>query len=291
MALAVESQLWRKLERFEIFPLGLHRGSQIGHRRSPSRGTGLEFADHKEYSPGDDIRYIDWNVYAHLEELFVKIFEQEEALPVYVLVDRSASMGVGSPTKLHVASHLAAAIAYVGLANQDHVRLSLFADGLAASSKVLRGKTRIYDVLELLDAPPEGTTDLVATLEGFSAEARLPGVAFVISDFLDPQGALAGVRLLAGRRFGIHALHLVAPEEASPVLAGDVDLVDVETGRRLQVPLRRDSVERYRAFFQAHCDALRAELARYGVRYMRIDTTQSLDEVLFTRLPKEGVFR
>jgi uncharacterized protein (DUF58 family) len=291
MALAVDSQLLRKLERFEILPLGLHRGRQIGHRRSPSRGTGLEFADHKEYSAGDDIRYIDWNVYAHLEELFVKIFEQEEALPVYLLLDRSASMGVGRPSKLHVGAQLAAAIAYVGLANQDHVRLSLFADGLAASSKILRGKTRIYDILELLDGPPEGATDLGAALEGFSAATRLPGVAFVISDFLDPQGALAGIRLLVGRRFGIHAMHLVAPEESRPPLSGDVELEDVETGRRLQVPLRRDSLERFQAFFAAHGDRLRAELARYGVRYMRIDTTQSVDEVLFTRFPREGVFR
>lgn len=291
MAVDLDSSLLRKLERFEIVPHGVHRGGQVGHRRSSARGTGLEFADHKEYSPGDDIRYIDWNVYAHLEELFVKVFEQEEALPTYVLLDRSASMGVGSPSKLEFGGRLAAALAYVALANQDHVRVSLFADGRLESGKVLLGKTRIYDVFDLLGAPAAGTTDLAAALEAFSAESRLPGVAFVISDFLDPAGVLGGLRLLAGRKFAVYALHLVAPEESHPGLSGDVELEDVESGRRLRVPLRKDTAGRFAAFFEAHCEALRGELRRYGARYVRLRTDQPLDEVLFTRLPKEGVLK
>jgi len=291
MAWALDSSFLRKLERFEILSHGVHRGGQIGHRRSRSRGTGLEFADHKEYSAGDDIRYIDWNVYAHLEELFVKIFEQEEALPAYILLDRSASMSVGSPSKLLLGAQLAAALAYVGLANQDHVRVSLFADGLVSSSKVLRGKTHIYEVCDLLDTPAAGGTDISAALEAFSAESRLPGVAFIISDFLDPAGVLKGVRMLAGRKFGVYALHLVAPEEFFPGLSGDVELEDIETLEKLRVPLRKDTLERFRAFFEAHCDALRTELRRYGVRYVRLSVAQPLDEILFTRLPREGVLR
>ncbi|MFB3891539.1 MAG: DUF58 domain-containing protein [Phycisphaerae bacterium] len=291
MALTLDSSFLRKLERFEIIPHGLHRGGQIGHRRSPSRGTGLEFADHKEYSAGDDIRYIDWNVYAHLEELFIKIFEQEEALPTYVLLDRSASMSVGTPTKLLFGAQLAAALAYVGLANQDHVRVSLFANGLVSSSKVLRGKTHIYEVFEMLDAPPEGTTDISSALESFSTESRLPGVAFIISDFLDPAGVLRGIRLLAGRKFGVYAVHLVAKEELFPGLSGDVEFQDVETLAKLRVPLRKDTIQRFGEFFEAHCEQLRAELRRYGVRYIRLGVDRSLDEVLFTRLPKEGVLK
>lgn len=291
MALNIDSQFLRKLERFEIFPHGLHQGGQIGHRRSPSRGTGLEFADHKEYSAGDDIRYIDWNVYAHLEELFVKIFEQEEALPVYILLDVSKSMAIGSPSKLHYAAQLAAAISYVGLVNQDHVKVSLFSQGLVTSSKVLRGKTRIYELLEMLDGPPQGKTDLSAALESLSTENRLPGVVFIISDFLDSGDILKGIRLLAGRKFGIFALHLVSPQDTLPGLSGDVEIQDVEDGRRLQIPLRRDTMERFAAFFKEHCEQLQSELRRYGVRYLRLGTEISLDDVLFTRLPKEGVFR
>ena len=291
MALDLDSQFFRKLERFEILPHGMHRGGQIGHRRSPSRGTGLEFADHKEYSPGDDIRYIDWNVYAHLEELYVKIFELEEALPVYVLLDTSASMSLGAPSKLQLGAKMAAALAYVALSNQDHVRLLLFANGLVSASKVLSGKTHIYDLLAMLDAPPEGATDLNTALESFSKDTRLPGMAFILSDFLDPEGLVRGVRLLAGRKFKIYALHIVAPEETAPVLAGDVELHDVETQRNLRVPLRRDTAERFREFFEAHCDDVRGHLSHYGARYMRVSAAQPLDEVLFTRFPKEGVFR
>jgi uncharacterized protein (DUF58 family) len=291
MAMSVDRQLLRKLERFEIVPRGVHRGGQIGHRRSPSRGTGLEFADHKEYSAGDDIRYLDWNLYARLEELFIKVFEQDEALPIYILLDGSGSMGVGSPSKALFGARMAAALAYVGLASQDHVRVSLFADGLISSTKALAGKTRIYEILGFLDAPAESGTNLAEAIESFSRDTRLPGVVFLISDFLDPQGVIEGVRLLASRRFGVYALHLIAPEEAAPDLGGDVELRDIETGGTLHVPLRRDMAQRYAAFFKAHCDSLRSDLQRYGARYVRLTTDQDLDDILFTRLPREGVFR
>jgi uncharacterized protein (DUF58 family) len=291
MPLAFDSRFFRKLDRFEIVPRGLYRGGQLGHRRSPSRGTGLEFADHKEYSAGDDIRYLDWNLYARLEELFIKLFEQEEAVPIYILLDGSASMAAGQPSKGQLAAQVAAALAYVGLANQDHVTVARVADGLVASTRSLSGKTRIYEVLEFLDAAPTGSTNLVAALEAFSAQTRLAGVVFVISDFLDSGDTIAAVRRLAGRKFGIYALHLIAPEELNVELSGDVELCDVETGRTLRQPLRRDTVERFRAFFRAHCDQLRAELRRYGVRYVRLTSEQDLDQVLFTRFPREGVFR
>jgi uncharacterized protein (DUF58 family) len=291
MTLPIDSQFLRKLERFEIVPLGIHRGGQIGHRRSPSRGTGLEFADHKEYSPGDDIRYIDWNVYAHLEELFVKIFEQEEALPVYVLLDVSKSMSAGEPSKLAFAAQLAAAVSYVGLANQDHVRVSLFADGLVTSSKTLRGKTRIYELLDLLDAPCEGRTNLTQALESFSRECRLPGVVFILSDFLDPAGVMPGVRLLAGRKFGLYAVHVLARQEIPIELAGDVEFEDLESGRRLRVALKRDTADQFRRFFTDHCDSVRDQLRQYGVRYSRLLSDQPVDEILLKWFPKEGVFR
>lgn len=292
--LAFDTQFFRKLERFEIFPHGVHRGGQIGHRRSPSRGTGLEFADHKEYSPGDDIRYIDWNVYAHLEELFVKIFEQEEALPLYILLDTSASMSVGEgggASKLTFGANLTAALTYVGLSNQDYVRVSLFAEGKVASTKILSGKTRIYEVLDRLDTQPNGTTDLTAAIEAFSTENPTAGMVFIISDFLDPNGLLTGVRLLAGRKFAVQGIHLVAPQELTPDVAGDIELEDLETGKRLRMATRRDTMQRFHAFFEEHCANVRGELAKYGARYLRLSSDQSLDEVLFTRLPKEGVLR
>ena len=291
MAIELDRQFLRKLERFEIVPRGVHRGGQLGHRRSLSRGTGLEFADHKEYAAGDDIRYLDWNLYARLEELFVKIFEQDEALPLYILMDVSASMRVGAPPKLAFAARVASALAYVGLASQDHVRVSLFSNGLVASTKTLGGKTRVYEILEFLDAEAEGTTDLAEAVEALSKETRLPGVAFLVSDFLDPRGVLDAVRLLVGRRFGVYALHVVAPDEAAPELSGDVELCDVETAARLRVPLRRDMAARYAAFFRAHCDALRSDFLRYGARYLRLATDEDLDHVLFSRFPREGVLR
>jgi hypothetical protein len=128
-------------------------------------------------------------------------------------------------------------------------------------------------------------------LASFSQETRRAGVLFVISDFLDAGGVLDGLRPLAGRKFGIYALHLIAPEELNVELSGDIELCDVETGRTLRPALRRDTVERFRAYFRAHGDRLRAELRRYGMRYLRLTTDQDVDDILFTRFPQEGVFR
>ncbi len=145
--------------------------------------------------------------------------------------------------------------------------------------------------MDFLDAPPRGTTNLGKTLESFSKATRAAGVVFLISDFLDAGGVLEGIRRLAGRKFGLYALHLVAPQELDVEISGDVELCDVETGRTLRQLLRRDTVDRFRIFFRAHCEQLRCELRRYGVRYLRLATDQALDEILFTRFPKEGVFR
>ena len=291
MRLPLDSRFFRKLDRFEIVPRGVYRGGQLGHRRSPSRGTGLEFADHKEYSAGDDIRYLDWSLYARLEELFIKLFEQEEAVPIYILLDGSASMAVGQPSKALLGAQIAAALAYVGLANQDHVTIARVADGMVATTRPLSGKMRIYEVLDFLDAAPAGTTDLAGALEAFSLQTRLAGVVLVISDFLDAGDLVAAVRRLAGRKFGIYALHLVAAEELNVELSGDVELCDIETGRTLHQPLKRDTVERFRAFFRSYCDQLRTDLRRYGVRYLRLNCEDDLDHILFHTFPREGIFR
>ena len=290
MTVTIDNRLLRKLERFKIAPRGLYRGGQVGMRRSLSRGTGLEFADHKEYSVGDDIRYLDWMVYGRLEELFIKVFEQEESLPVYVLVDCSGSMRLGDPAKAEFARQIAAAVCYVGLANQDRVRVSLFGNGLMSSSRTMSAKTQIYEILDFLDAAPGGTTDLTRAVEGFLGEHPLCGSAFILSDFLDPKGVMEGVRLLASRRFGVYGMHVVAPEEAAPDLSGDIELFDVETERVLKVPLKRDTVARYKEFLANHWRTLRSELQRYGAWYLQLPSDRSVEETLFSVFPREGVF-
>ena len=290
MTVTIDNRLLRKLERFKVFPRGVYRGGQTGIRRSLSRGTGLEFADHKAYSVGDDIRYLDWMLYGRLEELFVKVFEQEESLPIYILLDCSASMSLGEPTKAEFAKRIAAAICYVGLANQDHVRVSLFGNGLISSGRTLSGKAQIYEILDFLNATSEGTTDMTRAIEGFLSEHPLSGSAFILSDFLDPKGVMEGVRLLAGRRFGIYGMHVVAPEEAAPELAGDMELFDVETAQVRKVPLKRDTVVRYREFLANYWGTLRSNLQRYGVWYLQLRSDRPVEETLFTVFPREGVF-
>ncbi len=291
MAVSIDFSLLHKLERFRIVPRGTYRGGTIGNRRSTSRGTGLEFADHKGYSAGDDIRYLDWNVYGRLEELFIKKFEQEEALPVYVLIDSSGSMLLGDTQKYEFGARLALALSYVGLANNDNVRAIRFGEGLLSSTKGLTGKTGIYEIINFLNSSPKGKTDITKALQDFLAENRSPGVVFVISDFLDPQGIMEGIRLLTGRKYGVYGMHLIAPEEVAPEVSEDMELLDSETGKLLKVSVRRTMKERYGKFFLEHCAGIEKDLTHYGVRYMKLLTNASSNEVIFNLFTKEGVLK
>ena len=152
MPLDIDNRCLRKLERFEIVPRGMYRGGQLGHRRSPSRGVGLEFADHKEYSAGDDIRYLDWNLYAQLEELFVKIFEQEEAVPMYILLDGSASMSRGGAVEGPAGRCSWPSLAYVGPGESGPPCgvSALRRRAWRPRRRRLPAKTRMYEVAEFL---------------------------------------------------------------------------------------------------------------------------------------------
>ncbi|MEI6845641.1 MAG: DUF58 domain-containing protein [Candidatus Firestonebacteria bacterium] len=291
MGITIDFDLLRKLERFKISPKGVYYGGRVGNRRSPGRGTGVEFADHKEYSIGDDIRYLDWNVYGRLEELFIKIFEQEEALPVYILLDTSGSMSVGNPSKFEFGAKLALALGYAGIANQDNVRVLQFANGVVTTSKPMSGKANVYEMMEFFNTQAAGTTSITEALKLFLAGNNIPGVAFLISDFLDQKGVTEGIQLLAGRKFGVYGIHLLAKEEEFVEISEDMELHDAETERTLKVPLRKDTLARYREFFLAHCDRLRFDLRHYGVHYLRIYTDSPLNEIIFNLFTKEGVLK
>jgi uncharacterized protein (DUF58 family) len=202
-------------------------------------------------------------------------------------------MAIGSPSsKFEFAARIAAAVAYVGLAGYDLVRATLFTGaGSIASTKALAGKARIFDVFDLFDAAASGVTDLAAALQAFAEEAKRPGVAFIFSDFMDPSGVLGGIRPLVGRKFAVHALHVVAGEDIAPDLSSDLEIEDIETHGRIPLHRRKDTASRFRVFFEGHCEELRADFVRYGVRYTRVSTEETLDDVLFTRLPKEGVLQ
>jgi uncharacterized protein (DUF58 family) len=288
----LDSKFLRKLEHLMLQAKGVYSGEMMGGRRSKRRGHGLEFTDHKGYSPGDDLRYLDWNVLGRLDELFLKIFEMEEDLYVYVLVDSSKSMGYGDPAKTGVAKMIAACLAYIALAKQDIVRLSFFAEGLTATSELFKGRGRIFRVFDFLNASDlSGATHFKESLTSFVRYNRRHGVAIVISDFLDPAGVEDGLKTLIHNRFAIYGLHVVDPLEEKPELVGDLNLVDSETDDVLPVSIRRHTIETYREFFTKHCAQIRRFLNSYNGHYIKVPTTTALEDLILKVFRREGLLR
>lgn len=286
----LDSKFLRKLEHLMLMAKGVYSGELMGGRRSKRRGSGIEFTDHKAYSPGDDLRYLDWNVLGRLDELFLKTFEMEEDLYVYLLIDSSQSMDYGEPSKTEVAKVVAACLAYIGLAKQDVVKLSFFSDSLVAGSDHFKGRERIFRVFDFLNEhDTRGGTDFDDALSSFVRYNRRHGIAIIISDFLAPAGIEEGIKTLIHNRFAIYGLHVVDPTEENPELVGDLNLVDSETEEVLPLSVRRSTIETYREFFRKHCAHVRHFLNSYNGHYIKVPTTTGLEDLILKVFRREGL--
>jgi len=225
----------RFLRRLESLALTVRRttaGRSHGMRRSRRIGAGLEFADHRDYAPGDDLRYLDWNLYGRLERRALRLYEEDEDLAIDVLVDASASMRLGQPAKLDLALQIGAALAYIGLSNLDRVAVAALGEG-GVGTPPARGKGRILPILRALDGVrAAGRMPFSEAVRGFLAgrRGRRRGLIVLVSDFYDANGARAALELVRRHRLEAIAVQISAPDELAPALWGDVQLLDVETG-------------------------------------------------------------
>ena len=281
----------RRLEQAAIASRHIHIGRTKGERRSARRGSSVEFADYRGYSPGDDLRYLDWNAYARLQRLFLKLFVEEEDLHVYVLIDGSASMDFGRPTKLHWARQAAAALGYIGLCGGDRVQLLQHAAGRGERSRQFRGRGCAVEMLGWLEAlEPGGPTDLVAAVDWLLQVAPAPGVVFVLSDLFTP-GWEDAVRRLGAARGECCVLQTLAPEEWQPPLRGDLKLVDSETSEEREITIGAGSMRRYLATRDEFIEQVRAVCHRYGFSHLLAVTDQPVEDVILRSLRRLGVIR
>ncbi len=252
----------------------------------------MEFADHKPYSPGDDFRYIDWNVYARLDELALKTFETEENLYVYIMVDTSASMGFGSPQKLEVARRLAAALAYITISHEDSVRLYAFSNTIHSDLPPLASRGQASQIFEFLtDLDPLGETNLSHCLKAFAVETKKSGIVFLISDFWDRQGFESGLEYLIYNNFYVVGLHLFDPFELNPELSGEIDLVDSESGQLIPLTVRKGTLDGYRRETEAYWLRIHSYLESYNAKYQRISNTESVEDLVMNRFRVEKILR
>jgi uncharacterized protein (DUF58 family) len=276
-----DAQFLNKLEYLSLVSRRVFRGQILAQRRTWQLGGGIEFADHRDYTPGDDFRYLDWNVFARHEALLLKRFQEEEDLHVYILVDCSRSMEVGTPPKFDLARQVAAALAYIALADLDRVAVVAFAHDLVADWPLARGKGRILTLLRFLEGlQPQGTpTDLARAASALVHRSQRRGLAIVISDLFDPAGFQRCLDILRHRRYEPHIVQIYDRREAEPTVLGDMELYDLETGAGRKVTVTERSVRRYRQIFQEYLDAVATYCRNYSIGH-----TCTLSDVPFDQL-------
>jgi uncharacterized protein (DUF58 family) len=279
------SEFLAQLERLSLASRRTFRGHVKGERRSPRKGHSVEFCDYRAYGVGDDLRYVDWNIYSRLDRLHVKLFVDEEDLCLHVLLDASRSMDFGTPTKLEYAVRLAAALGFVGLVNLERVGVGVLRERTTEGWPPTRGRNQFPALLDFLkDVRPAGGTSLTAALSGYAMRAREPGLAVIISDLLDPAGYESGLRALLEHRFDVHVIHVLGAEEMNPALAGDVRMEDSETGEVRELTLDGEAIREYRQRLHQYLDRVEGFCRSQEVGYRRVTTDSPLEEFVLSQL-------
>ncbi|WP_164102458.1 DUF58 domain-containing protein [Candidatus Laterigemmans baculatus] len=284
-------ELLKRLERLELVSRRIFRGRLKGERRGKRKGQSVEFADFRSYIAGDDLRFIDWNLYARLDKLFLKLFLEEEDLHVFALIDASESMNFGTPTKLHVAKQLAAALGYVGLCRADRVKVAALGPPSAAAP-VLRGRASMWRMIDYLSGVEPGhNVSLSSGVKDFCLRNPGQGVVLLITDLMDKDGYESALRMLVGRRMDVYLLHVMAPEELDPPLIGDLKLVDAEDGEETEVTASGYLLNRYRRGVDSFVAGARSFCSQRGVTYIQIRSDEPVERIVTSYLRSHGVVR
>lgn len=297
--LLLEETLRRKLDSLALVATKIRAGAMKGERRSRNRGTSIEFADYRNYTPGDDLRRLDWNVYARLERPYVKLLEDEEDLAVHVLLDASASMdwpqsddSATDEHKMTYARRVFASLAYIGLVGNDRMMLTALNDRGGEAFGPSRGRGQVLPMLRYAHAlTAAGVTDLNVMLRDYAVRSPRPGLCFVISDMFSPSGYIDGLNALLAKGHEVILLHVLSRDEIEPPLVGDLRLVDVETGQAQEVSIDATMREMYVRRVQAWRDDIRAECSRRGVKYMSLITDTPVEKVMLYEMRRMGVVK
>ncbi len=285
-----DDRFLKTLEHLHMVSRKVFSGNLRAERRTRKVGSGIEFADHRTYSRGDDFRYIDWNLYGRLDKLLLRLFEEEEDLHIYILIDCSDSMAIGTPPKMHYAMKVGAALTYVGLANLDRVAIMPFGDRLLGRLPPSRGKNRIFRVFEFLrSCNIGGKTDLADCMKTFVAQNKRRGLAVLISDFYDPEGFEQGLNTLRYNKFEPFVLQVYDKREAEPHLHGDLALVDCETGETREVTVSRSLLEAYSKEHERYCEELEEFCTKKALPFFRTHTAIPFEELIL-RIFRSGGF-
>jgi len=285
----------RKLEQLSVIASQVRTGAIKGERRSKRRGTSIEFADYRNYVKGDDLRRVDWNIYARLERPFIKLLEEEEDLATHFLIDASASMhwnpeGVFSQIKFVWALRVLAGLAYISLVSGDQVSISAL--GSKRHWGPHRGRAYLLPLLKELEKfSAGGGVDLNAEMRNYAMRARRAGVCVVLSDMLNDSGYRDGLSALQGRGFEVTLVHILAPDEVNPPYEGDLRLIDIETGNPQEVTIDADTLAAYHARLLGWREEIGEFCLKRGIHYITLDTATPWEQLILYELRRLGVLR
>jgi uncharacterized protein (DUF58 family) len=285
-----DDRFLKTLEHLHLVSRKVFAGNLRAERRTRKVGSGIEFADHRTYARGDDFRYIDWNLYGRIDKLLLRLFEEEEDLHIYIMVDCSDSMAIGAPPKMHYAMKVAAALTYIGLANLDRVAIIPFGDKLLGRLPPARGKNRIHRVFEFLrTCDIGGKTELAECAKTFVTQNKRRGLVVIISDFYDPDGYVEGLNTLRYNKFEPFVLQVYDQREADPELHGDLALVDCETGDLREVTVSRSLLDAYKKEHAKYCEELEQFCTARALPFFRTTTAVPFEELVL-RIFRSGGF-
>jgi uncharacterized protein (DUF58 family) len=288
----LDSLFLAKLEQLELVTRKIFLGVMKGERRSKRKGQSVEFADYRNYTKGDDLRFLDWNIYGRLDRLFIRLFMEEEDLHFYLLIDNSLSMDFGTPTKLHYARQVAAALGFIGLVNMDRVVIEAFNERLTQSLPAVRGRRSLFRMLDFLHKlEPAGPSNLRDSLKAFSLKSSGKGVVVLLTDLMDKGGYEEALRYLVARQFDIYVIQILSQEETDPEILGDLKLIDVEDGDEAEITVSSALIERYKKNLAAYQSSVQNYCNRRGITYLFTSNQVPFDRLVLTYLRQRGLVR
>lgn len=310
----LDSALIARVGQLDITAKKVFAGKLKGERRSKRRGESVEFADHRPYVVGDDLRHIDWNIFGRLDRLFLKLFLEEEDLCLHIVIDASGSGDCGSPPKFLYMQQVAMALGYIGLVNLNRVAMTAIADqspealgerpggsgegaraastGIVSAVRDLRGRRRTQELAEwLCSIEPIGGSSFTEAAKRIALSRRGKGVMVVLSDFFFKEGYEDGLRVLMGRGYELFAIQCLSPQEVEPEITGDLRLRDVEDLDLADITVSAPLLKRYKANLAAYCDQLRAFCSRRDITLLTVRTDTPIDTLLLDYLRRRGLVR
>lgn len=312
----LDASFMARLNGLDLSSRKIFAGKLKGERRSKKRGESVEFADHRPYVVGDDLRHIDWNLFGRLDMLFMKVFLEEEDLSLHLVLDASASSDCGNPNKFLFGQRLCAALAYIGLVNLNRVGITVIGGervdageggggeghGLVVpgearpavmhSLRDLRGRRRLAEAGRFLcGIRPAGESRFDEAAKRIAVSRRGRGVMVLVSDMFLKEGYEQGLRLLVGHGYDLFVLQTIAPDEMEPTIGGDLRLKDVEDGDRAEVTISAPLLNRYKKLLTAYVNQLHEFCARRDIIHAAIKTDTPVENIVLEYLRQRGMLR